>query len=244
MKRIGIYGFTGCAGDQLTILHSEDELLYLFKEVVVKSFLMAKRDNEEVDLDIAFVEGSINTKEQLERLKEIRGRTEKMVAIGMCACYGGPQHQSMDNWEERFKRVYGEKRIEIESPTPPQPIDALVKVDHYLPGCPINKDQFFHLLTKLIRGIPPDLCKHPVCVECKLRENWCLLLNGIPCLGPITLAGCGAVCPSYNLPCVGCFGPVEEANLTSEYNLLKEKGIGEEEIKRRLGLFGVREWKR
>ena len=142
--KIGIYGFTGCAGDQLTILHSEDELLNFFSAVSVTSFLMAQRNNKEENLDIALIEGSITTQEQREKLEEIASRTQTIVAIGICACYGGIQSMKLGlgSWQKRFKNIYKQNQVLLTSAFESQPIDSFIKVDFYIPGCPIDKHQF------------------------------------------------------------------------------------------------------
>lgn len=238
--KIGIYGFTGCAGDQLMILNCEDQLVDIFGTVEVRSFLMAKSDNHEGELDVAFVEGSISTDEQLKHLKEIRERAKVVVAIGTCACWGGPQAMKLgeDGWEERYKKVYGNAKITLAKAFEAQPIDAFVKVDLYIPGCPIDKGEFLRAVSKVVVGRHPYLYKFPVCTECKWKENKCILYDGKFCAGPLTKAGCGAVCPSHNLPCVGCWGPTDDLNVTSEYNLLKEKGYRPEEIIQKMRKFG------
>ncbi len=238
--KVGVYGFTGCAGDQLSIIHSEDELLDFFSSVDVCSFSMAQRNNKEEDLDIAFIEGSITTEEQKKKLVEIDSRSATIVAIGICACFGGIQSMKVgeDDWKKRFNAVYGENPPKIVTAFESRPIDDFVTVDYYIPGCPIAKDQFQRAFSRLIHGNPPELCGFPVCTECKWKENECLLLKDIPCIGPLTTAGCGAICPSHNLPCVGCWGLYEEANCGAEYRLLLEKGFDMNEIKRRMRSFG------
>jgi len=238
--KVGIYGFTGCAGDQLVIVHSEDEILDFFSSVEVVSFLMAQRDNKDEELDIALIEGSITTLEQKEKLEKIASRAKTIVAIGTCACFGGIQSMKLGigGYEERFKGVYGNAKIEAVEPFESLPIDAFVKVDYYIPGCPIDKNQFFRAFSRIINGAPPEKFIFPVCAECKWKGNGCLLLENILCLGPITSAGCGAICPSHNLPCVGCWGLYEDANLYSEYRLLLEKGFKRDEIINRMRNFG------
>ncbi|MBN2201567.1 NADH:ubiquinone oxidoreductase [bacterium] len=233
---IGLYGFTGCNGDQLVIIHSEDKLLDFFASANIRSFSLAKSDNEQTPLDIAFIEGSISSQEQVEHVQEIRQRSALLVAIGNCACYGGIQAMELgrEGWDRRFQSVYGENFFEVRTPIESKPIDAFVAVDFRLPGCPIDADQFFAVYSSLIRKTKPQMPDYPVCAECRWRENECLLLKGQLCLGPLIAGGCKAVCPSHNLPCVGCFGPVEEANVSSEFALLKEKGFTVEEIRRRL----------
>lgn len=234
-KRVGLFGFTGCNGDQLVIIHSEDRLLDFFGAVDIRSFSLAKSDNDESDLDIALVEGSISNQEQAEHVKRIRNRTDFLVAIGNCACTGGIQAMALGSkgWDQRFRKVYGDNFFSNRTPIESKPIDVFVQVDYRIPGCPIDADQFFGCFSHFLQGDRPVFPDYPVCYDCRLRENDCLLLRDILCTGPLTAAGCGAVCPSHNLPCLGCWGPMTEANITSEFNLLKEKGFSIDEIKRR-----------
>jgi len=240
LPRVGIYGFTGCAGDQLMILNCEDQLVDLLGAVDMRSFVMAKSDNTEDQLDIAFVEGSISTDEQAKRVKEIRERSKLLIAIGTCACHGGPQAMKLEEggFDERYKKVYGDAKITISKAFEAQPVDALVKVDMYIPGCPIDKGEFLGAVTKLVAGRHPYQYKFPVCMECRWKENICILYAGKFCAGPLTKAGCGAICPSHNLPCVGCWGPTDDLNISSEYALLKEKGYKPDDIIRKIKKFG------
>jgi sulfhydrogenase subunit delta len=232
---VGLYGFTGCNGDQLVIIHSEDRLLDFFASAHIKSFSLATSANDDSEMDLTFIEGSVSNQEQAERVKEIRERSKFLVAMGNCACTGGIQAMELgrEGWDHRFEKVYGENFLEVRTPTESKPIDMFVAVDFYLPGCPIDADQFFNCFSNLLRRNVPALPDYPVCAECRWKENDCLLLKGVLCLGPLTAAGCGAKCPSCNLPCVGCFGVVKEANVTSQFTLLKEKGFTAEQIKRR-----------
>ncbi len=238
--KIGVYGFTGCAGDQLMILNCEDQLVDLFHATEIRSFVMAKSDNHEGELDVAFIEGSISTEEQVKRIKEIRERSKVLITIGTCACHGGPQAMKLGEgkFEEMYKKVYGNAKITISKAFEAQPVDAFVKVDMYIPGCPIDKAEFLGAVSKLVAGRHPYLYKFPVCTECKWKENPCILYAGRFCGGPLTKGGCGAVCPSHNLPCVGCWGPTDDLNVTSEYELLKEKGYKPEEILQKIKKFG------
>jgi len=233
---VGLYGLTGCNGDQLTIIHSEDRILDFFGSANIKSFSLAKSDNEDTELDIAFVEGSVSNQEQAEHVKHIRERTKFLVALGNCACTGGVQAMMLGakGWDKRFRQVYGDHFFSNRTPIESKPIDVFVEVDYKIPGCPVNPEQVLYCLAHFLRGDKkPTLPDFPVCAECRWKENDCLLLKGILCLGPLTASGCGAICPSHNLPCMGCQGPVDEANVSSEFNLLKEKGFTTEEIKRR-----------
>ncbi|KPK70093.1 hypothetical protein AMJ71_05195 [candidate division TA06 bacterium SM1_40] len=237
---VGIFGLTGCAGDQLVILNCEDELLDLAGALDIRSFHMAMSDNDEdCDLDIALVEGSVVQPEEVEMLERIRSRARLLIAIGTCAVWGGVQAMKNEEQREKLKRqVYGPKGKDF-GIIPSQPLSSFVRVDYAISGCPIEKDQFLQAALSLIHGDLPVLPDYAVCTECKMRENSCLLLErGELCLGPITVAGCNARCPAYGQPCIGCRGPVEEANVASEVNLLREKGFTLVDIQNRLRTFG------
>ena len=237
--KIGIYELTGCAGDALLILDCEKELVDIFNAADIQSFLMAKSDNIDGELDVALVEGSVTTEREIEELKDIRKRAKVVVAIGLCATVGGLQARFVDQkeWRDNFKKVYGDVEMTHTQPVQSKPIDAYIEVDYYLPGCPIGKEQFLNFFTRLLRGNPPEKSQNPVCVTCKYNENECLLKKGILCLGPVTADGCGSVCINHNLPCVGCWGPLEVANRTSEFYLLQEKGYDVEEIKKKMANY-------
>ena len=238
--KVGFYDLSGCSGCLLTIINCEDAILDIFNGGEVVSFLMAQSNNIEKDLDIAFIDGSVTTDEQEEFLKALRLRTKKIVCLGVCSSYGGVQamENEKNTWQKRFKKVYGNKPFNIVKPFESRPVDAFIPVDYYLPGCPIDADQFLYNYSRLVRGLPVDTPKTPVCLECKWHENECLLLKNKLCLGPVTASGCKARCPSVKIGCVGCFGPADEGNLTSEFNLLKEKKYTFTEIERKLRLFG------
>ncbi len=238
---IGIYGLSSCAGDQLTILNCEDELLEIASRVDIKSFIMAQTGNDETMIDIALVEGTVSTRRDLERLKEIRSRTSILVAIGTCAVWGGLYAMRNDiPRAEMIKGVYGEKGLEYFEPEvlPAEPLKNFVKVDLSVPGCPIEKKWFLRIFKSFLHGDIIELPNFSLCSECKMVENECLLVNrGLLCLGPITIAGCKARCPSHNIPCIGCCGPVDEANYAAEVNILLNSGYTIEEIKRKMGFF-------
>jgi sulfhydrogenase subunit delta len=237
--KIGIYELTGCAGDALLIVDCEEELVNIFTSADIEAFLMAKSDNRDGEVDVALVEGSVSTEKEKEELLDIRKKAKAVVAIGNCACVGGIQAALLDrkDWEKNLKKVYGNLEFSHTTPVHSKPIDAYVKVDYYLPGCPIGKEQFLATFARLLSGTPPDLYRFPVCVECKWHENDCLLNRDLLCLGPLTLGGCGSVCPNHNVICFGCWGPTEESNRTSEFRLLLEKGYDLEVIKNRMANY-------
>ncbi len=237
--RVGVYGLTGCAGDQLVLVHSEDYLLDLFNAADIRSFVMASSNPVEGELDVALVEGSVSTEEEREHLKDIRKRAKILVAMGSCAVVGGPQamYANDGSYKKRLKQVYGDATF-VTPPVEALPVDAVVDVDYYLPGCPVSQPQILALLGRLLQGLSPRSFPHPVCHECKLNETVCLLTQKKFCMGPLTKAGCGAVCPDHGLPCVGCWGPHEDGNYKEFFKIMKSIGMDMDEIVRRVRNFG------
>ena len=238
---VGIYGLTGCAGDQLAILNCEDELLDIAGSLNIKFFPMAMTGNDEdCPLDIAFVEGAVVQPEDEQMLRKLRDRATLLVAIGTCAVWGGVQAMRNEIAREKLKRqVYGSTGKQFET-IPAQPLHHFVKVNMAISGCPIEKGQLLQAVATLLHGDLPRLPSYSVCAECKMAEHPCVLIErGELCLGPITVAGCNARCPSYNRPCIGCRGPVEEANISSEIQVLKEKGFTWVDIQNRLRAFAA-----
>lgn len=240
MPSIGVYGLTGCGGDQLTILNCEEKIVDMYDIAEVQSFVMAQSDNDSGKVDIALVEGSVSTEEQKEHLLKIREESEIVVAIGNCSCYGGPQAMDIgrENWEDNYKQVYGDIEMEHTDPIESRPIGSFIEVDMLIPGCPIDRGEFMSVFSKLVKGIPVEEYPLPVCAECKWRQNACLLNEGKMCIGPLTQGGCDAVCPTHNLVCVGCRGPVVNGNVASEIDMLQEMGFTKEEFITRMRLYG------
>ncbi|MBE9504551.1 MAG: NADH:ubiquinone oxidoreductase [Proteobacteria bacterium] len=236
--KVGIFSLTCCEGCQLEILNCEDELLDIAGAVDIVSFGMAQSNNPETALDIAFVEGTVVMESEVEILKAIRERSTTLIAIGACATYGGVAAMNYEvNRKELKEVVYGADAALIPSITP-SPLHKFVKVDFSLQGCPIEKSQFLKLLGYLLHGDSPIFPDYPVCAECKRKENECVLVqHNIPCMGPITVAGCDARCPSHFNGCDGCFGPVDEANVAMEYHVMREKGMDNDEIRRMMHVF-------
>lgn len=238
--RVGIFGLTGCAGDQLQIINCEDELLAVVSAVDLKSFVMAQTGNDESEFDISFVEGSVVTEEDEARLKEIRNKSGLLIAIGTCACWGGVQAAANDaERKELYEAVYGTPDDLYAVLPKVKALNEVVQVDWYISGCPIEKDQFLSSVVSLLHGDLPIPVAYPVCYECKRKENPCRLVEkGELCMGSLTIGGCGGRCPSHNTPCKGCRGPVEEANIASEYEILLEKGYSRDDLVRAFRTFG------
>lgn len=232
--RFGVFGLSGCWGDQLVLLNCEDELPRLLGAVHLVDFLAASRVNDgEGPLDVALVEGSVGSAGDEARLRQIRARARILVALGTCACFGGIAASR----QARAREVYGPLGDGFDQ-APHRPLHALVEVDASLTGCPIEKEALLAALAALLQGTLPVPVDHAVCLDCRIRENTCLLLAaGVPCVGSVTLGGCGARCPSLGAPCIGCRGPVQEANLASLSAVLAKKSVPQDTIERRLTLF-------
>jgi len=236
---VGIFGLTGCAGDQLVILNCEDQLLDLVALIDIRDFLMASSDGQaDCALDIALVEGAVLTMRDAETLRAIRKRSGLLIALGTCAVWGGVA--AMDRGADRAKMledVYGERGKEYDS-YPAQALHEIVKVDLNITGCPIEKEHFLAAVAALLNGDPPLYPDYPVCTECRMRENNCLLIErGDICCGPITAAGCNARCPGLRIPCIGCRGPVTDSNAASALAIFEEKGFDRQHIAGRLRTF-------
>ncbi len=239
--KIGFFSLTGCGGDQLMILNLEDILIELLTRFDIKSFQEASSYHEETELDIAFVEGSVSTENDLNKLKGVRKKSKMLVAIGDCAIGGCVQ--AMRNGQmsiaEKMKKVYGTEQDYFDV-LEPKGIAEYVEVDLEVPGCPIEKKEIFRAITSLLHGDVPEQIDYPVCVECKLKGYLCVLVEkGMPCLGPMITAGCEARCPGLGLDCIGCRGPIkDETNSTAELDVLLEKGYDQKYIIDRLRVFG------
>lgn len=241
--KIGIYGLSGCWGEQIAILNCEDQLLDIVGAVDIVDFLGGSSVNDtESRLLISFVEGSVANAREEAKLRQVRDRSDLVVAVGSCACFGGIS--AMDppkTRQEAIQTVYGKngpaKSWDIGQH---RPLSDFVKVDLAIPGCPMETTEFVAAVSALLNGDLPLMPTYPVCLECKMKEQECLLVvRGLPCAGPVTLAGCGARCPGYNIPCIGCRGPVEEANMGSIEKIFEEKELPKEQIKLKLRVFAA-----
>ncbi|MDF5755227.1 oxidoreductase [Spongiactinospora sp. TRM90649] len=216
MKRrpkIAVWKFASCDGCQLTLLDCEDELLSVAARVDIAYFLEASSARGRGPYDLSLVEGSITTPDDVERIRHVRRVSKHLVAIGACAAAGGIQAlRDLADVREFASVVYARPDY-ISTLERSTPISAHVPVDFELRGCPIDKNQLLEVIGSFIAGRRPAIPAHSVCVDCKARGNTCVLVaHGTPCLGPITQAGCGALCPLWNRGCFGCFGPKETPN--------------------------------
>ncbi|MFO0891177.1 MAG: hypothetical protein U0790_18790 [Isosphaeraceae bacterium] len=223
--KLAVFKFASCDGCQLSLLDAEDELLAVAEAVEIAYFLEARTQEIPGPYDIGLVEGSITTEHDAERIRKIRKQCQTLVSIGACATAGGIQ--ALRNWadvDSFISAVYASPEY-IRALKTSTPISDHVMVDFELRGCPINKHQLVSLLLDLIRGSRPRVPRHSVCMECKRNRTVCVAVaQGVPCMGPITQAGCGAICPRFNRECFGCYGPKEQPNLASLMDHYRDSG--------------------
>jgi coenzyme F420-reducing hydrogenase gamma subunit len=194
----------------------EDELLDLANALEIAFFLEATRASQPGPYDIALVEGSITTEHEVERIKDIRSQANILIALGTCATAGGIQAlRNFTDADNYAKKVYDHPEF-LNYLKTSKPLSEYVKVDMELWGCPVNKAQVIEVIVALLNNRKPNLPVYPVCLECKRRGTICVIVDkGIPCLGPGTIAGCGAICPAFGRGCYGCFGPATQMNFES-----------------------------
>ncbi len=223
--RVAFFDFTSCEGCQLDVLNLDaGPLLDLLAGVDIVNFREAMTERDE-NYDIAFIEGSISREREIPRLEKIRQQAKVLVAHGACACIGGvnclKNHLPMD---EALRIVYGEAAKNYDT-MPARPISAVVKVDAYVRGCPPVNAELMRVVKALLLGKKPDVMNYPVCVECKMAGNICTFERGKTCLGPVTRAGCSALCVTAGRHCWGCRGLVDDPNITSEKEVLQKYGL-------------------
>jgi coenzyme F420-reducing hydrogenase gamma subunit len=210
--RLAVWKFASCDGCQLSLLDCEDELLAVADAVEIAYFPEASSVMAKGPYDLSLVEGSITTAHDAERIHKIRRQSKFLVTIGACATAGGIQAlRNFADINDFVAAVYASPQY-IKTLATSTPISAHIKVDFELNGCPIDKAQLLEVISAFLAGRKPQISNHTVCIECKLRGNTCVMVMGTPCLGPVTHAGCGAICPSFNRGCYGCFGPRERPN--------------------------------
>jgi coenzyme F420-reducing hydrogenase gamma subunit len=238
--KLAVWKFASCDGCQLALLDCEDDLLAVAASFEIAYFLEASSSVVKGSYDLSLVEGSITTPHDAERILEVRKISKYLVTIGACAVAGGIQAlRNFCDAKEFIASVYAnpEYLSLLESS---KPIEDYVPVDFSLRGCPINKMQLLEVISAFLNDRRPNIPPHSVCMECKLLGNVCIMVaHGTPCLGPATHAGCGALCPSYNRGCYGCFGPKETPNTASLSAIFQKLGMEEADILRAFRSFNA-----
>ncbi len=237
---LAVWKFASCDGCQLTLLDCEDELLTIAEQVQISTFLEASSAVVDGPYDVSLVEGSITTPADARRIKKIREQSKVLVTIGACATAGGVQAlRNLADVNEFASVVYAHPEY-LATLATSTPASAHVTVDYQLQGCPIDRGQLLDTLSALLIGRKPRLPAKTVCTECKMRGVTCVVVaEGIPCLGPVTHAGCGALCPSYNRGCYGCFGPAATPNSAALIPLLRRDGMSGDNVEQVFSTFNV-----
>jgi coenzyme F420-reducing hydrogenase gamma subunit len=240
---MAVFKFASCDGCQLSLLDAEDELLAVAGAVEIAYFPEASRKMLKGPYDIGLVEGSITTHHDAERIQQVRRQCRVLISIGVCATAGGIQ--ALRNWQDvdEFVRVVYANPNFIRTLKLSTPVAEHVEVDFELRGCPINKHQLIELLAAYLTGRKPNIPTYSVCLECKRRDTVCVAVaRGEACMGPVTQAGCGALCPAYGRGCYGCFGPMESANAAALAEQFRRLGRTDDQILRAFRSFSAWAW--
>jgi coenzyme F420-reducing hydrogenase gamma subunit len=231
--KLAVWKFASCDGCQLCLLDCEDELLAVADAVTIANFPEASRAVLDGPYDVSLVEGSVTTEHDRERIQAVREQSGVLIAIGACATAGGIQ--ALRNFADvkAFTDIVYAHPEYISTLETSTPIAAHVRVDFELRGCPISKAQLLEVVSALLNGRRPNVPRGSVCLECKKRGTTCVMVaHGTPCLGPVTHAGCGAICPAYTRGCFACFGPMETPNTASLAGRLRALGATDDEVQR------------
>ena len=237
---LAIFKLASCDGCQLALLDCEDELLAVAGAVEIDKFPEASRAAGKGPWDLVLVEGSVTTPHDAERIHGIRRRAKFLVTIGACATAGGIQAlRNFGDVADFAKAVYASpQHLDVLGKS--TPIRDHVFVDFELRGCPVSKAQLLEVVSAFLAGRKPQIPQFSVCLECKRRGTTCVMVaRGLPCLGPVTQAGCGAICPAYHRGCYGCFGPMETPNTPALAGLLAEAGLPSADIGRAFRSFNA-----
>lgn len=238
--KLAVWKFASCDGCQLSLLDCEDELLSIASVIEIAYFPEATRARLAGPYDLSLVEGSITTQRDAALIQEIRSRSETLITIGACATAGGIQ--ALRNWSDvsEFVSIVYANPSYISTLEHSTPISKHVDVDFELRGCPISKTQLVEVIDAFLYGRKPNVPTHSVCMECKAGGTPCIMVRqGVPCLGPVTQAGCGAICPSYDRGCYGCYGPAESANVKVLANWWRRLGVADDDMVRALRTFNA-----
>ena len=234
--KVAFFEFTSCEGCQLTVVDSLQTHPELLEAVEIVRFREAMSEKGD-DYLVAFIEGSCTRPSDETHLKAIREKAGVVVALGACAHLGGVNAiRNRQELPDVRRYVYGDKAEWYET-YPARPISAVIPIDAFIPGCPIDRQEFVRVVTAVLQGRAPQLPDYPLCVECKLKENVCLYQRGKTCLGPVTRAGCDAICPTYGDSCEGCRGLIPNPNIDSLKTVLGENGLSVDQTLAKMTLF-------
>lgn len=238
--KLAVWKFASCDGCQLSLLDCEDELLAVAGAVEIANFPEASRAIIKGPYDVSLVEGSVTTPHDAERIHKVRRASKFLISIGACATAGGIQAlRNFSDVNEFVSIVYASPQY-ISTLKQSTPISEHVFVDFELRGCPIDKGQLLEVINALLNERKPNIPTHSLCLDCKRQGLPCVMVSeGTPCLGPITQAGCGVLCPAFDRGCYGCFGPMESPNGKALIEKWQEMGADDAEVLRSLRTFNA-----
>lgn len=240
--KLAVWKFASCGGCQLSLLDCEDELLPMTEHIAIANFPEASSAVVDGPYDLSLVEGSITTAHDRDRILAVRKQSKYLVTIGACATAGGIQALRNFTDVKAFMDIVYASPEYISTLDTSTPIAAHVKVDFELRGCPINKKQLLEVINAFLNERKPNVSPNSVCVECKKRGTVCIMVaHGTPCMGPVTQAGCGAICPAYKRGCYGCYGPMETPNTSSLADWMRTLGVSEDELHRMFRTYNAEE---
>ena len=236
---VAVHKFSSCGGCQLAFLNAGEDLLTLSRLVDIRHFLEAGLADEAAQVDLAFVEGSISTSADLERIRRVRQNSRLVVTLGACATSGGLQAlRNLDASHAVWRQAIYAHPGAVDGLEQATPVSDHIAVDFELWGCPVNAAQVLVAVRQLLFGVNPLDTRDKVCMECKRQQAVCVMVSaGQSCLGPVTRSGCGALCPRFGRDCYGCFGPAENSNSDAMSRRLEGLGLPPSDVARRFLLI-------
>lgn len=234
--KVAIFDLTDCEGCEVRLLSMKEKLLDFTESVEIINWRLVKSKNEFGSYDISFIEGAVITPAEEKLVKALREQSKMIIALGACACIGGVSTSKNDRDRKKLMEyVYGKNYKPLSHSA--KPLSAYIKVDYFFNGCPVHTREIKEWLPQLLLQTKIKPKTYKVCFECKAKGNECLFIKGEPCLGPITLGGCGAACPSAGIKCYGCWGPSRDTNFPAMVTALRNQGHNLAEIKKILAIF-------
>ncbi|OYD14343.1 oxidoreductase [candidate division WOR-3 bacterium JGI_Cruoil_03_51_56] len=261
--KFGFYWGASCGGCEIAVLDTNEKILDIVAkaDIVLWPVAMDAKYSDVCSMpdrfmDVCFFNGAVRNSEQAEMARLLRKKSKTLIAFGACAHLGGiPALANMHNRKEIYETLYlNEPSVENPQKTLPRtksmvkegeltlprffnhvyPLDQVVPVDYYIPGCPPPVPVILKAMDLIFEDQLPSkgTVLAPVktlCDECPRNKNvakkmtdikrtWeieadpekCFLEQGIICMGPVTRAGCECRCINANQPCTGCMGPAPE----------------------------------
>jgi F420-non-reducing hydrogenase small subunit len=225
-----------CGGCHVALVDLHEKILNVLDSVTIQHCPVLTDIKDYPEADIGILTGSIRTEHDRHAAEEMRKKCKTIIAFGTCAVYGGLHGAGLaHSREEIVDHVYRHNPTTRTDTVPDSevtelaklvtPVDEVVDVDLYLPGCPPHAYFIFESLATLIEQRAPRVTQDAVCARCNREmvksevsgiknsldgvpdDNICFLSQGYLCLGSVTLDRCLAPCPNHGVACTGCAGP-------------------------------------